>query len=135
MSHAPAFRTLPDLVREHAQARPEAPALRGSGPALSYGELDALMDRVAAALQRDAGSLSDSGNTLRNIVVGLFLIALLFAMLRSCDGDDCQDYRDNFGESSAEYQQCKRNSSGSGVRTGSGGGSYGGYNSGGGGHK
>ena len=89
----------------------------------------------AAALQRDAGSLSDSGNTLRNIVVGLFLIALLFAMLRSCDGDDCQDYRDNFGESSAEYQQCKRNSSGSGVRTGSGGGSYGGYNSGGGGHK
>ena len=53
MSDTPAFRTLPDLVREHAQARPEAPALRGSGPALSYGELDTLMDRVAAALQRE----------------------------------------------------------------------------------
>ena len=46
----------------------------------------------------------------------------------------CQPLRDSFGEASAEYQQCLQNNrSGSGVRTG--GGSYGGFSSGGGGHK
>ncbi len=49
----PAFRTLPDLVREHAAARPAQPALVQGDSVISYGELDALMDRVAAALQRD----------------------------------------------------------------------------------
>ena len=49
----PTFRTLPDLVREHAAARPAQPALVQGDSVISYGELDALMDRVAAALQRD----------------------------------------------------------------------------------
>ncbi|MGJ7580232.1 class I adenylate-forming enzyme family protein [Variovorax sp. RHLX14] len=49
------FRTLPDLVREHAQLRPTAAALRDAGSAevLDYAALDALMDRIAASLQRD----------------------------------------------------------------------------------
>ena len=47
------FRPLGELVREHAQARPTQPALVQGTSVLSYGELDALMDRVAAALQRD----------------------------------------------------------------------------------
>jgi uncharacterized membrane protein YgcG len=38
-----------------------------------------------------------------------------------------------FGEASAEYQQCQRNASSGGFRTG--GGSFGGYSSGSGGHK
>jgi len=63
------------------------------------------------------------------IVIALFV--LLF-ILDSCS-DDCEDVRAAFGASSAEYQQCKRSSGGSGVRIG-GGGSYGGYSSGG-GHK
>ncbi|QPF74586.1 DUF4178 domain-containing protein [Roseateles sp. DAIF2] len=93
-----------------------------------------LAPEMRAALKRDTAALSDSGTTLRNIVIGLFLIAFLFALLRSCDDDDCEAYKSSYGESSAEYQQCKRSSSGSGVRTGSGG-SYGGFSSGGGSHK
>ncbi|MBS0302563.1 MAG: acyl--CoA ligase, partial [Proteobacteria bacterium] len=47
------FRTLPDLIGEHARLRPNHPALRDEHDTLSYAELDALMDRIAAALQRD----------------------------------------------------------------------------------
>jgi acyl-CoA synthetase (AMP-forming)/AMP-acid ligase II len=49
----PAFRTLPDLVREHAAARPAQPALVQRDSVITYGQLDALMDRIAVALQRD----------------------------------------------------------------------------------
>ena len=62
----PAYRVITDLIREHARARPHQPALihgHGHGPAgtpdtpggatLTYAELDALMDRIAATLQRD----------------------------------------------------------------------------------
>ncbi len=48
-----AFRNIAELVREHATARPEQPALVQGETVLTYGALDALMDRVAAALQRD----------------------------------------------------------------------------------
>jgi acyl-CoA synthetase (AMP-forming)/AMP-acid ligase II len=47
------FQLVAERVRVHAAQRPAAPALSGSGQSLSYGELDALMDRIAAALQRD----------------------------------------------------------------------------------
>ncbi|NDP64306.1 class I adenylate-forming enzyme family protein [Polaromonas sp.] len=47
------FRTVAALVREHAQRQPQRPALRDDQHGLSYAQLDALMDRVAAALQRD----------------------------------------------------------------------------------
>jgi long-chain acyl-CoA synthetase len=56
----PAFRTLPDLVREHAAARPDQPALVQGDDAIDYGTLDALMDRVAAALQRDGVKAGDT---------------------------------------------------------------------------
>ena len=47
------FQVITDLIREHARARPGQPALVGSDTSLSYAALDALMDRVAASLQRD----------------------------------------------------------------------------------
>ncbi len=47
------FRLIADLIHEHALARPSQIALAGSDQVLSYAELDALMDRIAAALQRD----------------------------------------------------------------------------------
>lgn len=47
------FTPMSDLVREHARQRPGQPALSDDGQALSYAQLDALMDRVATALQRD----------------------------------------------------------------------------------
>jgi long-chain acyl-CoA synthetase len=49
----PAFRAIAALVREHAAARPSQPALVQGDTLLSYAQLDALMDRVAASLQRD----------------------------------------------------------------------------------
>jgi len=90
----------------------------------------------AAPFGRDASAFSNSGATLlRNIVVGLFVVVLLFSLLRACSGDDCQQYKASFGEASNEYRQCLANTRGSGVWIGNGGGSYGGYSSGGGGHK
>jgi len=53
MSAAPPFRAVSDLIREHAGRDPDHPALIDDRQQLSYGELDALMDRVAASLQRD----------------------------------------------------------------------------------
>lgn len=48
------FLTIAALVREHAQERPGDAALRDDAQTLNWRELDALMDRVAAALQRDS---------------------------------------------------------------------------------
>ena len=47
------FGLIADLIRDHAQRDPGHPALVDAQRSLSYGELDALMDRVAASLQRD----------------------------------------------------------------------------------
>jgi long-chain acyl-CoA synthetase len=50
---APAFRAITDLIREHAHARPRQLALVQGEERLDYAALDRLMDRIAAALQRD----------------------------------------------------------------------------------
>ncbi len=47
------FRDLAALIAEHAAQRPDATAVVVEGQRLRYAELDALIDRVAAALQRD----------------------------------------------------------------------------------
>ena len=49
----PAYRTLAGLIRSHARERPHSAALQQGDERLSYAELDVLMDRVAASLQRD----------------------------------------------------------------------------------
>ena len=49
----PAFRDLAALVHQHAQAAPHQPALRCGDTHISYREFDVLIDRAAAALQRD----------------------------------------------------------------------------------
>ena len=54
------FRAIADLVREHAACRPHGAALRQDERGLSYAALDALMDRVAAALQRDGLQAGDA---------------------------------------------------------------------------
>jgi long-chain acyl-CoA synthetase len=48
-----AFRDLAALVHQHARATPDKTALRCGEDALSYRAFDALIDRAAAALQRD----------------------------------------------------------------------------------
>jgi acyl-CoA synthetase (AMP-forming)/AMP-acid ligase II len=50
---APPFRAIPDLVREHAAARPDRTALIEGGRSVTWGQVDAMADRVAASLQRD----------------------------------------------------------------------------------
>jgi acyl-CoA synthetase (AMP-forming)/AMP-acid ligase II len=47
------FGLVAELIRKHALRDPAHAALVDAGRTLGYGELDALMDRVAAALQRD----------------------------------------------------------------------------------
>ncbi len=47
------FATLPELVRAHAAERPQHVALIDGERTFTYAQLDALVDRVAAALQRD----------------------------------------------------------------------------------
>jgi acyl-CoA synthetase (AMP-forming)/AMP-acid ligase II len=47
------FGAIPALIHAHALERPTHPALVQDDRSVSYAELDALMDRVAASLQRD----------------------------------------------------------------------------------
>ena len=54
------FATLSDMVRQHAQRAPERLALADGAQTLSYSALDKLLNRVAAALQRDGVKAGDS---------------------------------------------------------------------------
>ena len=54
------FATLPDLIRAHAAERGEKVALADASGELDYASLDALMDRIAAALQRDGVRQGDA---------------------------------------------------------------------------
>jgi long-chain acyl-CoA synthetase len=54
------FRAIPDLIREHAAAQPQHTALACGDERLDYAALDALMDRVAASLQRDGCKPGDA---------------------------------------------------------------------------
>jgi acyl-CoA synthetase (AMP-forming)/AMP-acid ligase II len=47
------FGLVADLIHGYARERPQHPALIHESRVLTYGELDSLMDRVAASLQRD----------------------------------------------------------------------------------
>ena len=47
------FAALPDLVRAHAAARPDAIAVADAAQRLSWADLDKLADRIAARLQAD----------------------------------------------------------------------------------
>lgn len=82
-----------------------------------------------AALQRDALPVSgNAASLLAKVFFWVFAIAVLLMLLR-CGDDDCGELRSTYGEASAEYQNCVRRASSGGLR--SGGGSFGGYSSGG----
>src|SRR3990167_7592439 len=49
------FGTVPDLIRLNAAATPAKLALIQDDQSMTWGELDALVDRIAAGLQRDGG--------------------------------------------------------------------------------
>lgn len=54
------FGSIPELIHQHAQDQPQHLALAFESRSLNYHELDALMDRVAVALQRDGVDVGDS---------------------------------------------------------------------------
>lgn len=85
----------------------------------------------AAGFSRDASPVS-SGLGMKALVVLIVVLVIVMMLLPRCSNDGCDDVRATFGPESNEYRQCLR-SAGSGVRTG--GGSFGGWSSGGGGHK
>ncbi|HSC66021.1 MAG TPA: DUF4178 domain-containing protein [Caldimonas sp.] len=89
-----------------------------------------------AALQRDAMPTTFKGSLLAKIFFWMFIIALVLMLFRCGSGGgpgDCSETRNTFGAASQEYQNCLNSQrSGSGAR--SGGGSFGGFSSGG-GHK
>lgn len=87
-----------------------------------------------AALQRDASPGSTSSSTMVKIFVVLAVIAVVLLIARCSRGnrEQCEQIRTAYGDTSNEYQNCLANSGSNGYRTG--GGSYGGFSSGG-GHK
>jgi len=89
-----------------------------------------LADTPQASMKRDAAPISVKSGSLAGLFVFLLVVVVIFSMVR-CSRDDCDSLRRTYGEASNEYQQCKR-SGGGGVRTG--GGSFGGFSTGG-GHK
>lgn len=71
------FATLSDFVRAHAAERPDHPAVIDAEGTLTYGQLDARADRVAAALQRDGARKAISiVSYSRNDYVTVYLGAL-----------------------------------------------------------
>lgn len=89
----------------------------------------------SAALQRDATPTSgNAASLLAKVFFWVFVVVVLLMLFR-CSGDDrrdCEPLRANYGEASQEYQNCLASNRSSGYRTG--GGSFGGFSSGG-GHK
>jgi acyl-CoA synthetase (AMP-forming)/AMP-acid ligase II len=53
MESSPPFRAIADLVREHAKARPKQRALIEGDRSVTWAQVDAMADRIAASLQRD----------------------------------------------------------------------------------
>ncbi len=88
-----------------------------------------------AAMQRDVSPTSFKAAGVPKVLLIVILLIVVVAVLSQCGNDGCDEVKSTFGAASTEYQQCRRNAAAgnSGVRTG--GGSFGGWSSGGGGHK
>jgi hypothetical protein len=88
----------------------------------------------AMALQRDALPTFSGASLLAKIFFWAFIVIVVLMLFRcggGSSGADCQTLQQTYGSASQEYQSCL-NGNGGGYRTG--GGSYGGFSSGG-GHK
>ena len=92
-----------------------------------------LAPEQGAALQRDALPTSSRPASLLVKVLVISLVLIVLLMIERCDSgsDNCDTLRATYGDASQEYRNCLNSSRSSG-RTG--GGSFGGYSSGG-GHK
>jgi ribosomal protein L37AE/L43A len=101
---------------------------------------DAVVKAFKLAPDKRAGLTSDAlptslngASLLAKVFFWAFVVVVLLMLFRCGSSSDCADVRASFGAASQEYQTCLNNNrSGSGSRTG--GGSFGGFSSGG-GHK
>ncbi len=125
------------LNREQTGAGANAELTWSAGAALDAKALMRAFKLDAAlqpALQRDVGPVAGGGaGALAAIALFLLIVVLLFSLVR-CSRDDCDQFKRSYGAASNEYQQCARASGGVGGVRGYGG-SYGGFSTGGGGHK
>jgi acyl-CoA synthetase (AMP-forming)/AMP-acid ligase II len=72
----PPFRAIADIIREHAAERPARTALIQGERSVTWGQLDAMADRIAASLQRDGLKPTESiaicsSNSLEYVAVFL----------------------------------------------------------------
>jgi hypothetical protein len=107
-------------------------------PAEMVARTFGLAPQEAAQLQRSGppglGSLIGPGRLISWPML-LIILVVVIVLLAMCSQDPCRDERRAFGAYSQEYKQCKaRAAAGTGAYYGTGG-SWGGYSSGGGGHK
>ncbi|HET9644198.1 MAG TPA: DUF4178 domain-containing protein [Burkholderiaceae bacterium] len=87
-----------------------------------------------AALRRDVTPAGAGMGGLVKVAIAVVVIIVLLLLVARCSGNDCDQLRSTFGEYSNEYQQCVRSNRASGSSR-TGGGSFGGFSTGGGGHK
>lgn len=100
---------------------------------LAAGGLPDMARAGGAAAAAPWSGLNISGGLIKTLlVVGFIVVALVLSETNS--SSSCDELRTTFGDSSNEYQQCLSQSRGSGSGRTTGG-SFGGFSSGGGGHK
>jgi ribosomal protein S27AE len=107
-------------------------------PAAMVASVFGLAPQQASQLERagppSMGSLIGAGGLITWPRL-LILLGVVILLLAWCSQDSCRNQRRAFGANSQEYQQCRaRSAAGTGAYYGTGG-AWGGYSSGGGGHK
>jgi len=90
----------------------------------------------SAGIPSEAAPLSNAGGIpfTHKLIIAVFLLVLVVMLLNAFSDDECDNVRKTFGAASLEYRQCKANASGAARVPRTGGGSFGGFGSGG-GHK
>jgi endogenous inhibitor of DNA gyrase (YacG/DUF329 family) len=127
------------LNREQTEGAGSREVVWSAGETLSADEVVSafrLAPDKRAALQRDASPTAFRKSLLAKLFLWFFILSFVPFLFRCGDGGalaDCSETKNAFGESSREYQNCL-DSRRSGSRYRSGGGSFGGFSSGG-GHK
>ncbi|MEY4561038.1 MAG: hypothetical protein RLZZ618_315 [Pseudomonadota bacterium] len=122
------------LNREETRSGPDSEVVWSAGETLDATEVAKafkLAPDQAQAMARDVTPSAGGSSMIGKVIFWMVVVIVLLMIFRCSSGDNCSDIRSTYGSASQEYQSCVRSNS-SGSR--SGGGSFGGFSSGG-GHK